>query len=168
MTTLKNNERYTCVLLNDGKLWIKASNGEIILQTENKNRAFMSFLFKKQLIKTVDNFTISDITIEDVQLHGTCYATFTAKLSIDSTMAHLTDLYVWLNDFYTAETFNYWDGGLCALSDAVNNNDFVKAYCIASSMINFTHDFRQATTRLWMEDDLNVIIELLELFGYNI
>lgn len=168
MTTLKNNERYTCVLLNDGKLRIKASNGEIILQTENKNRAFMSFLFKNQLIKTVDNFTITDITIEDVQLHGTCYATFTAKLSIDSTITHLTDLYVWLSDFNMADSYDFWDTSLLALSDAVNNNDYVLAYIIASDLFNYTDDFRQADTRHHMEDDLKAIIELLELFGYNI
>lgn len=165
MTTLKNNQRYKCVLLNNGKLWIKASDGEIILQTENKNRCYASILFKSQLIKTEDNFTISDITIEDVQLQGTCYATFTAKLSIDSVMAHLTDLYVWLTDFHMADSYNFWDSKLEALSKAVINKDYVNAYIIASYLINYTDDFRQATTRHWMEDDLKAIIELLELFG---
>ena len=168
MTTLKNNQMYTCVLLNDGKLWIKASDGEIILQTQNKNSCYASILFKNQLIKTEDNFTISDITIEDVQLQRSCYATFTAKLSIDSTMAHLTDLYVWLTDFHMADSYNFWEDKLVALSDAVNNKEYAYAYSIASNLINYTDDFRQATTRHYMEDDLNAIIELLELFGHNI
>ena len=167
MTTLKNNQRYKCVLLNDGKLWIKESDGKIILQTQNKNSNYNTILFKNQLIKTEDNFTISDITIEDVQLHGTCYATFTAKLSIDSTMAYLTDLYVWLSEFYMADSYNFWDSNLVALSDAVNNKEYAHAYNIASNLINYTLDFRQACTRHCMEDDLKDIIELLGLFGYR-